>query len=287
VKLKKRQIVGLGRWSAVFMSLAIATACACSKQSPDRAAESDVGSEEILIRNATRAPVEYRVKASDKEEETKKTLPARSIDRFADGATLFVTVESDGEQLGYRLDPGHRYAFRNDRNGNVGLYAGAHTRDDAPDLAPYVPTPHEVVETMLELAELSEDDVIIDLGCGDGRIVVAAARDYGARGIGIDIDSELIEKAKRLAESSGVDHLVEFRAEDATRTSLKNATVVFLFLTPGGNELVRPRLETELRPGTRVISHNYTIPGWLVRGVETLGDERETHNLYLYVVGKR
>jgi precorrin-6B methylase 2 len=140
---------------------------------------------------------------------------------------------------------------------------------------------------MLELAELSEDDVIIDLGCGDGRIVVAAARDYGARGIGIDIDSELIEKAKQLARSSGVDHLVEFRAEDATRTSLKNATVVFLFLTPGGNELVRPRLESELRPGTRVISHNYTIPGWLVRGVETLGDERATHDLYLYVVGKK
>jgi trans-aconitate methyltransferase len=140
---------------------------------------------------------------------------------------------------------------------------------------------------MLELAELSEDDVIIDLGCGDGRIVVTAARDYGARGIGIDIDPELIEKAKRLAKSSGVDHLVEFRVEDATRTSLANATVVSLFLTPGGNELIRPRLESQLAPGARVITHNYTIPGWMVAGVEILGDERERHDLYLYVIGKK
>ena len=110
---------------------------------------------------------------------------------------------------------------------------------------------------------------------------------YGARGIGIDIDPELIEKAKRLAKSSGVDHLVEFHAEDATRTSLATATVVSLFLTPGGNELIRPRLETELAPGARVITHNYTIPGWMVRGVEALGDERERHDLYLYVIGKR
>ena len=117
--------------------------------------------------------------------------------------------------------------------------------------------------------------------------MVAAARDYGARGIGIDIDPELIEKAKRLAESSGVGHLVELRVEDATRTSLATATVVSLFLTPGGNELIRPRLETELRPGTRVITHNYTIPGWMVRGIETAGDERERHDLYLYVIGKR
>jgi 23S rRNA G2445 N2-methylase RlmL len=117
--------------------------------------------------------------------------------------------------------------------------------------------------------------------------VVAAAQKFGARGVGIDIDPELIEKAKRLAKASGVDHLVEFRVEDATRTSLADATVVSLFLTPGGNELVRPRLETELKPGSRVISHNYTIPGWLVMGVEALGDEREKHDLYLYVVGKK
>jgi ribosomal protein L11 methylase PrmA len=287
VKLKKRRIIGSGWWSAVFISLAIVSACAGSEPSSDTAAESDAGSDEVLIRNATNAPVEYLVKASDKDEEVKKSLPARSMDRYPAGVTLHVTFESDGKQLAYQLDPGRRYAFRNDYLGNLGLYVGAHTREDAPDLAPYVPTPHAVVETMFELAELSEDDLIIDLGCGDGRIVVAAARDYGARGIGIDIDPELIEKAKRLAKSSGVDHLVEFRVEDATQTSLATATVVSLFLTPGGNELIRPRLETGLRPGARVITHNYTIPGWMVMGVETLGDERERHDLYLYVIGKR
>ena len=261
------------------------SACAGSEPRPDTTAESDVGSEELLIRNATKEPIEYFVKRSDTEEEAKRILPSGSIDRYPSGVELDVTVESDGERHDYQLGPGRRFAFRNDSFGNLGLFAGAHTREDAPDLAPYVPTPHAVVETMLELVELSEDDVVIDLGCGDGRIVVAAARDYGARGIGIDIDPELIETAKRLAKSSGVDHLVEFRAEDATRTSLATATVVILFLTPGGNELIRPRLETELRPGTRVISHNYTIPGWMVLGVETLGDEREKHDLYLYVMG--
>ena len=232
-------------------------------------------------------PVEYLVKRSDTEEEEKRTLSSGSIDRYPSSVALDVTFESDGEPLTYHLGPSRRFAFRNDSNGNLGLYVGAHTREDAPDLAPYVPTPHAVVKTMLGLAQLTEDDVLIDLGCGDGRIVVAAARDYGARGIGIDIDPKLIEKAKRLAKSSRVDHLVEFRAEDATRTSLATATVVFLFLTPGGNDLIRPRLETELRPGTRVITHNYTIPGWMVLGVETLGDERETHDLYLYVIGEK
>jgi SAM-dependent methyltransferase len=251
---------------------------------------SEVASDEILIRNATEAPVEYWIETIDKEEkeeEVKKTLPSRAIDRYSSDVALGVTLESDGERLAYQLDPGRRYAFRSDRLGKVGLYSGAHTREDAPDLAPYVPTPHDVVETMLELAELNENDYLVDLGCGDGRIVVAAARKYGARGLGIDIDPELIAKAKRLAKASGVDHLVEFRVEDATQTDLADATVVSLFLTPGGNELVRPRLETELAPGTRVISHNYTIPGWLVRGVEALGDERERHDLYLYVIGKK
>jgi precorrin-6B methylase 2 len=287
MKLKIKTI-DKGWWGAVFIAFAIVLACAGSEPRPDKAPEPEVDSTEILIRNATEAPVEYWIETIDKEEkEVKKILPSRGIDRYSSDVALGVTLESDGERLAYQLDPGRRYAFRNDRLGKVGLYSGAHTREDVPDLAPYVPTPHDVVETMLELAELSEDDVLIDLGCGDGRIVLAAARNYGARGIGIDIDPELIERAKRLAKASGVDHLVEFRVEDATQTSLADATVVSLFLTPGGNELVRPRLETELAPGTRVISHNYTIPGWLVMGVEALGDERERHDLYLYVIGKK
>ena len=287
MNLKKKRINDSCWWRAVFASLAVVSACAGSGPRPDSSAETEVDSGELLIRNATNAPVEYLVKSPDTEEEVERVLPSGSIDRYPSGVALDVTFESDGERLAYQLDPGRRYAFRNDYLGHLGLYVGAHTRDDAPDLAPYVPTPHAVVETMLELAELSEDDVIIDLGCGDGRIVVAAARDYGARGIGIDIDPELIEKAKRLAKSSGVDHLVEFRVEDATRTSLATATVVSLFLTPGGNELIRPRLENQLGPGARVITHNYTIPGWMVRGVETLGDERERHDLYLYLIGNR
>jgi predicted O-methyltransferase YrrM len=285
VNLTKKGIRGSGWRSALFVSLIALSACAGSEP-PGSSAKSEVDSDELLIRNATNAPVEYLVKRSDTEEEVKRNLPSGSIDRYPRGVVLDVTFESDGERRAYQLDTGRRFAFRSDSHGNLDLYVGTHTREDAADLAPYVPTPHAVVKTMLELAELSKDDVIIDLGCGDGRIVVAAARDYGARGIGIDIDPELIERAKRLAKSSGVDHLVEFRVEDATRTDLITATVVFLFLTPGGNELIRPRLENQLAPGARVITHNYTIPGWLVKGVETLGDDRERHDLYLYVIGK-
>ncbi len=287
MKLKK-QVIGCGWRVAVFISFAMVSACVGSGPRPDEARELEVDSSEILIRNATEAPVEYWIKTIGKEEKgVKKILPSRAIDRYSSDVALGVTLESDGERLYLQLDPGRRYAFRNDHLGKVGLYVGAHTLEDAPDLAPYVPTPHSIVKTMLELAKLSEDDVLIDLGCGDGRIVIAAARDYGARGIGIDIDPELIEKAKRFAKASRVNHLVEFRVEDATRTSLTDATVVILFLTPGGNELIRPRLETELAPGTRVISHNYTIPGWMVMGVEALGDEREKHDLYLYVIGEK
>jgi protein-L-isoaspartate O-methyltransferase len=287
VEFDMKRISSSRWWSAVFVAFVVYSGCAGSEIRTDSSTESGGDSGEILIRNATEEPVEYWINMADKEEDVMKILPSRSIDRYPNGVALGVTFESDGERLVYQLRPGRRYAFRNDHLGNLGLYAGAHTREDVPDLAPYVATPHAVVDAMLKLAELSQDDVIIDLGCGDGRIVVAAARDYGARGIGVDIDPELIEKAKRLAKSSGVDHLVEFRVEDATRTSLANATVVSLFLTPDGNELIKPRLETELAPGARVITHNYTIRGWMVRGVETAGDGRERHDLYLYVIGKR
>jgi ribosomal protein L11 methylase PrmA len=140
---------------------------------------------------------------------------------------------------------------------------------------------------MLELAEVEKGDVIIDLGCGDGRIVIAAAQKYGARGIGVDIDPRHIENANRLAKSAGVAHLVEVRVQDATRTELSSATVLSLYLTPDANELIRPRLEQQLEPGSRVVTHDYPIRGWRAEREESVQDESgRRHDLYLYVIAE-
>jgi SAM-dependent methyltransferase len=229
--------------------------------------------------------VEYHVKPSDTEKEVKKELPAGSMDRYPDDVALDITFESGGEQRLYQLDQSGAFAFRHDLHGRLELYVGSHAREDAPDLAPYVPTPTKVVERMLELASVTQVDVIIDLGCGDGRIVIAAARKFGARGLGVDIDPRLIERANRLARAAGVAHLVEFRVQDATQTELSPATVVSLYLTPDANELMRPKLEEQLEPGSRVVTHNYPISGWTSARKESLEDENDArHDLYLYVI---
>jgi len=165
------------------------------------------------------------------------------------------------------------------------LYVGSHGREDAEDLAPFVPTPMEVVERMLELAEVNAQSILYDLGCGDGRIVVQAAKKYGARGVGIDIDPVRIEESKTNAKEEGVEKLVEFRLGDVMKVDLSNATVISLYLLPESNEVLRPLLEKYLKQGTFVVSHNYYIPGWSEKeiSVDTVyTDDGEEHDIYLY-----
>jgi SAM-dependent methyltransferase len=126
----------------------------------------------------------------------------------------------------------------------------------------YLPTPHHVVEAMLELARVAPGDVVYDLGSGDGRIPIAAARRYGVRAVGIELDARLVERARCNAREAGVAHLVEFRQEDLFGASLRDATVVTLFLFPGMNERLRPKLATELAPGARVVSHRFGVGSW-------------------------
>jgi SAM-dependent methyltransferase len=126
----------------------------------------------------------------------------------------------------------------------------------------YLPTPHHVVEAMLELARIAPGDVVYDLGSGDGRIPIAAARRYGVRAVGIELDARLVERARGNAREAGVEHLVEFRQEDLFGASLGEATVVTLFLFPGMNERLRPKLAAELAPGARVVSHRFGLGGW-------------------------
>jgi SAM-dependent methyltransferase len=130
-----------------------------------------------------------------------------------------------------------------------------------PDVV-YVPTPQPVVEEMLRIANVQADDLVYDLGSGDGRIVITAAQQVGARGIGIDIDPQRIREANENAEQAGVTDRVEFRQEDLFETDFSDATVVTLYLLPELNLRLRPRLLEELQPGTRIVSHAFDMGDW-------------------------
>src|SRR3954466_6048141 len=126
----------------------------------------------------------------------------------------------------------------------------------------YVPTPPEVVEEMLSLADVKKGDVLYDLGSGDGRIAITAAKKYGVRATGIDIDPERIREAKENAKQAGVEKLVRFRNEDLFKADFKDASVVTLYLLPDLNVKLRPRLWSELKPGTRIVSHQFDMADW-------------------------
>lgn len=126
----------------------------------------------------------------------------------------------------------------------------------------YVPTPREVVDEMLRMAKVTKDDVIYDLGSGDGRIVITAAQKYGTRGIGIDIDPERIKEANENARKAGVTDRVKFLQQDLFKTDISEATVVTLYLLPELNVKLRPQLFRQLKPGTRVVSHAFDMGNW-------------------------
>jgi SAM-dependent methyltransferase len=126
----------------------------------------------------------------------------------------------------------------------------------------YLPTPQPVVEAMLRLAKVSRADIVYDLGSGDGRIPIAAARAYGARGVGIELDGRMVERARCHARAAGIERLVEFRQQDLFGADLRQATVVTLFLFPEINRRLLPKLLAELRPGTRIVSHRFGLGDW-------------------------
>ncbi|MDQ2674887.1 MAG: class I SAM-dependent methyltransferase [Chloroflexota bacterium] len=127
----------------------------------------------------------------------------------------------------------------------------------------YLPSAADVVTRMLEVAEVGPDDILFDLGCGDGRIVIAAARDRGARGVCVDIDPSLVSKSRRNADTAGVTDRIEFRHADMFETDLGSATVVALYLSPALNVRLRPKLFREVRPGAWIVSHNFGMGDWM------------------------
>ena len=128
---------------------------------------------------------------------------------------------------------------------------------------PYVPTPQNVVDEMLKLANVTKDDVVYDLGSGDGRLVITAVKKFGAkRGFGVDIDPERIAESNANAKAAGVTDRVTFAIQDLFQTDFKDATVVTLYLLPEVNLRLRPKLMSDLRPGTRVVSHSFDMGDW-------------------------
>ena len=165
-------------------------------------------------------------------------------------------------------------------------------RKRQPDV-PYVPTTEEAVRAMLKLADVKKADIVYDLGCGDGRIVIAAAKTYGARGVGIDIDPDRIREAKENAKKAGVENLVRFEENDLFQANFREATVVTLFLLPSINLKLRPKLLQDLKPGTRVVSNTFDMGTWRPEKQQSLpgADDDEigslSHKFFLWKIPRR
>lgn len=146
---------------------------------------------------------------------------------------------------------------------------------------PYVPTPDEIVAEMIKMAGIKENDVVYDLGCGDGRIIISACQKTGARGVGVDIDPERIAECRSNAKNANVEDKVTFLQEDLFKVDFSEATVLALYLLPEINVKLRPRILNDLQPGSRIISHNYSMGDWLPDTARHL-DAR--HSIYFWVV---
>jgi cyclopropane fatty-acyl-phospholipid synthase-like methyltransferase len=152
---------------------------------------------------------------------------------------------------------------------------------------PYVPTPQPVVDAMLRLASVRHDDIVYDLGCGDGRIVITAAREFGARGVGIDIDPRRIGEANAAARRAGVSGRVRFVVQDLFSADFSEATVMMLYLLPELNAKLLPKIRADLRPGARVVSHQFHMGDWQPERIETAWSGNRDHALFLWVVPPR
>jgi SAM-dependent methyltransferase len=152
-------------------------------------------------------------------------------------------------------------------------------------LAPFVPTPQDVVEQMLKLANITSRDLVYDLGCGDGRIVITAARKYGARGVGVDIEPYRVAESQANAKQAGVEQLVTFSLQDALTVELSPATVVMLYLVPWSTAKLQPIIKRQVKPGTRIVSHSFGVDDWAPVKIEKFTDASgSVRTLYLWIV---
>jgi hypothetical protein len=287
-----RKKIGLGVVGVVALAAAAFLIFSTPGQAPSglRAGQKSPAAapeEQTTLRNVTDHPIIYKIYPVSRPESLQtKTIAPNAIDRYPTRETLAVEFNTGEKDVVYSLDPGKPYSFRYDQGVAIDLFLGSHGRADAVDLAPYVPTPSVVVDRMLAMARVTGKDVLYDIGCGDGRIVITAAREFGTAGVGIDIDKAMVDRSIANARAAGVEGRTKFVCMDATKADVSPATVVTLYLLPESNALLRPLLEKQLRPGTRVISHNYMIAGWESKQTDeaVLKDETGTdHHIFLYI----
>ena len=173
---------------------------------------------------------------------------------------------------------------------SVAIAAAQTSQPRTPDV-PFVPTTEEAVKAMLKLAGVTKNDIVYDLGCGDGRIVIAAAKTYGAHGVGIDIDPQRIKEARENAKKADVENLVRFEENDLFKADIHEATVVTLFLLTNVNLKLRPKLLQDLKPGTRVVSNTFDMGDWKPEKEETLAGSDEEYYLsrkfYFWTIPQR
>jgi len=151
-------------------------------------------------------------------------------------------------------------------------------------LVPFVPTPMAVAQKMLEIAKVQPDDVVYDLGSGDGRIVILAAQKFGARAVGVELNSDLYEKSSDRIQKLGLQDRAQIIHENMFEVNVRHATVVTLYLLTAVNERLRPKLERELRSGARVVSHDFQVPGWQpTQTVEVTSENQVVSKIILYV----
>lgn len=154
-------------------------------------------------------------------------------------------------------------------------------------IAPFVSSPYNVVDRMLELCGVSASKVVYDLGCGDGRILIAAAKKHGAHAVGVELSPKWAQVATDSAVEAGVQDKVRVLQQDMRETDLSSADVVTLYLVSDANQMLRPKLEKELRPGACVVSHDFQIEGWKPQKVEKVTVYQRTHSIYVYHISAK
>ena len=169
------------------------------------------------------------------------------------------------------------------------VFAGSCLAQDfgSDNLAPYLPSPQLVVERMLEAAQVKSGETVFDLGSGDGRIVITAARKYGANAVGVEISEVLCKSTEKKVSALGLTSQVKIIHGSALKVDLSPADVVTLYLLTSSNARLRPNLEKYLKPTARVVSLNFGMPGWKATRVETVHADRQTHTIYVYEMSHR
>jgi ubiquinone/menaquinone biosynthesis C-methylase UbiE len=157
----------------------------------------------------------------------------------------------------------------------------------AQKLAPYVSSPQPIVDKMLEIARLKSGETIYDLGCGDGRILFAAAQNFGAKGVGVELSDVLVKRARERVDLLGLQDQVKIVQGDMLQVNVSEANVVALYLLTEANDQLRPKLERELKPGSRVVSLEFKIPGWKPARVEKIEAHRHPYTIYLYELPRK